>query len=87
MLEIPEGLSGAALFHITFGVPVRVMLQDKSVPVAAVTAEISMPDRQPSTRHLRCKTIFPVLGGVMKASITIITTPDNIAGAVEVKQP
>ena len=82
-----DDLNATTLYHFTFVGPVRVMLMDKSILIAAVTATVSTPGGQPNTRQLRCRMLFPVNGGPSKATMDIITTPRNIAGAVEVKTP
>lgn len=73
-------------WHITFMQPVRVMLQGKSTPLAAVTAyEPATPLSGSEVLSLKCRVIFPVAAGAFTASMTIEVSRHNIAGVVEVE--
>lgn len=74
--------------HVTFAVPARVMLQDKSTPLAAVTCTVSDPMRDgeridPNTLILATRWLFPVNGKPVKASIKIIASIRHIVSMVE----
>lgn len=91
------------VFHFTFTQPARVVLQDKSTALVAVTGSVSTREQEgfysrtadisaalPDIDHMipvRCRWIFPVAGNPIKASILLYVKQSNIAAAFEVKDP
>jgi hypothetical protein len=73
------------IFHLAFAVPARVMLMDKSTPLAAVTGALIQTADEPNL-IIKTKMLFPCNGGPVKGSITMLVNRAHIVSLVEVKE-
>lgn len=73
--------------HVTFVCPVRVMLMDKSTPIAAVTCRAMRDEQCERVILTGVRMLFPVAGGPVKATVDIAVARTNIAGLVLCPEP
>jgi hypothetical protein len=76
------------VFHIAFAQCPRVMLMDKSTPIAAITGTITgMSNDDPANMIIKAKVLFPVNGGPVKAGVTLIVNRAHVVSMMVVQAP